>query len=135
MVCSTGFTAGRTPVGTFKIGTKRRWLNSPKSNSHPHLYEQFACRINGNIWIHSTCFHKSNPNTLERDSYLDLGQPVSAGCIRLSVRDALWIFANCLAGTSVKVLKSGGPPAVCVEALPPLPDGAAYDPTDPAVLH
>lgn len=130
-VCSTGKTPGRTPVGSFKISTKRRWLNSPSY----HVREQFACRINGYIWIHSTCFTKYDPNALERESYTDLGRPVSAGCIRLTVRDAKWIYANCPAGTVIKIVKSGGPAAVCLTDMPALPDGATYDPTDSSVSH
>lgn len=133
MTCSTARQGKRTPTGTFKIDVKRRWLSSPTY----HTYEQFACRIyaDGKIWLHSTCFMKYDPNTLETDSYLDLGKPVSAGCIRLAVRDILWVYANCPSGTVVKVVKNGGPPAVCVTELPALPDGATYDPTDPAVAH
>jgi lipoprotein-anchoring transpeptidase ErfK/SrfK len=129
MVCSTAKQGRTTPTGTFRISTRRRWLNSPKAHSR----EQYALRINGKIWIHSTCFTKYDSNTLERDSYEGLGTPASAGCVRLCVADAKWIFDNCPSGTVVKVMKSGGPAAQCVEPLPPLPSGATYDPTDPAV--
>jgi lipoprotein-anchoring transpeptidase ErfK/SrfK len=130
--CSTARTGKITPTGnSFKITTKSRWLSSPAYNS----YEQFACRINGKIWIHSTCFWKRDPNMLDAESYQDLGKPVSAGCIRLSVRDAFWVYANCPGNTVVKVVKNGGPAPVCLEELPPLPEGATYDPTDPAVVR
>jgi hypothetical protein len=131
MACSTARPGKKTPPGTFKISTKVRWLSSPTY----HTYEQFACRIDGKIWIHSTCFVKRDSNTLETDSYLQLGEPVSAGCIRLTVRDILWIYANCPGGTVVKVVKDGGPLAVCLTDMPELPAGTAYDPTDPAVVH
>ena len=135
MVCSTGRTPARTPLGTFKISTKRRWLYSPASASHPTSYEQFACRFNNKIWFHSTVFDKANTNTLQSDSYLGLGQPISAGCVRLSVRDSLWIYANCPTGTVVKVVTKGGPTPVYVEPLPPLPAGSASDPTDPTIAR
>lgn len=130
-VCSSGRTPGRTPLGTFKISTKRRWLNSPNYG----VREQYACRFNDYIWTHSTCFYKYDPNTLEVESYLDLGKPVSAGCIRMCVRDAKWVYVNCPGGTVVKVIKSGGPAPICVEPLPELPAGATYDPTDLSVAH
>jgi lipoprotein-anchoring transpeptidase ErfK/SrfK len=134
MVCSTGVPP-RTYPGTFKISTKRRWLNSPPKNGRPQSYEQFACRFNDVIWFHATVFEKMDSKRLEPDSYLNLGKPVSAGCVRLCVRDALWIYSNCPAGTVVKVIKSGGPTPVCLEPLPPLPEGATYDPTDPLMIQ
>lgn len=134
MVCSTGVPP-KTYPGSFKINTKRRWLSSPPKNGRPQSYEQFAVCFNKPIWFHSTVFDKMNPNAMERDSYLGLGQPVSAGCVRLSVRDARWIFTNCPAGAVVKVVKSGGPIPVYLEPLPPLPDSAAYDPTDDSITH
>lgn len=132
MVCSTGVPP-RTSPGTFKIGMKRRWLNSPPKNGRPQSYEQFAVCFNKPIWFHATVCKKMDPHTLETDSYLNLGSPVSAGCVRLSVRDALWVYANCPAGTVVKVVKDGGPAPACVLPLPALEEGMDYDPTDPTV--
>ena len=34
-----------------------------------------------------------------------LGTPVSAGCIRLTVQDAKWIFDNAKPGTTVKIVQ------------------------------
>lgn len=137
MVCSTARDGEPMYTGTFKIDKKVRWLHSESNDLHPDLYEQYACRIYAGegIWFHSTCYFKMKNDALERESYTDLGSPASAGCVRLCVRDAAWIYANCPEGTSVQVVESGGPPAVCLEALPPLPDGVTCDPTDPAISH
>lgn len=133
MLCSTGVPP-RTYPGTFKISMRRRWLNSPPKNGRPQSYEQFAVCFNKPIWFHSTVYSKMDPNKMEVDSYQDLGKPVSAGCVRLSVRDVMWIYVNCPSGTVVKVVKSGGPTPVYIEPLPPLPEGATYDPTDPMII-
>jgi hypothetical protein len=136
MICSTAKPPKRTRTGSFKILKKASWLLSKKNELHPDLYLQFACHIHeeARLWIHSTSFFKRNSNTLDEESYRMLGNPASAGCIRLCVRDALWIYANCPVGTAVEIVKGGGPPALCPGELPPLPEGATYDPTDPAVL-
>lgn len=131
-VCSTGRTSGRTPVGTFKIGQKYRWIGSRAPYNE---YMQFAFRIRDYIMIHSVPYTRPDPNKLLREGYQDLGKPVSAGCIRLTTRDAKWLYANCPTGTVVKVVAKGGPAAVCVAPVPPLPDGATYDPTDTSSGH
>jgi hypothetical protein len=129
MPCSTGRVDKDTPVGTFKIGTKARWLSSQKYGT----FEQYASRIVGSIWIHSTIFKKKDPNTLVKSSFKNIGRPASMGCIRLSVGDAKWVFDNCPKGTAVQIVKSGGPETLCVETLPPQPNPGDFDPTDPAV--
>lgn len=134
MLCSTGVPP-KTDAGTYKISMRRRWLSSPPKNGRPQSYEQFAVCFNKPIWFHSTVFSKMDSNKMEPDSYQNLGQPVSAGCVRLSVRDAMWIYVNCPSGTVVKVVKSGGPTPICLEPLPELPAGATYDPTDPTILR
>jgi hypothetical protein len=128
MVCSTARKGKITGTGKYNILVKRLWLSS---TNRGYGYEQYACKYKDAFWIHSTCYTKQKTDALERDSYLDLGTPASAGCIRLCVRDALWVYANCPNGTAVEIVKSGGPPAMCPGELPPLPDGATYDPTDP----
>lgn len=133
MVCSTGVPP-RTYPGTYKISRRLRWLHSRAKNGHPASDEPFAVCFNDPIWFHGVLYEKRDGNTLMAESYLDLGKPVSAGCVRLCVRDILWIYANCPSGTVVKVVKSGGPTPVCVEPLPPLPEGATYDPTDPMII-
>ena len=133
-LCSTGVPP-RTSPGIFKMSMKQRWLYSPPKNGRPLSFEPFAICFNRPIWFHGTVYDKRDPNTLETDSYQNLGQPVSAGCVRHCVRDAKWLYVNCPAGTVVKVVKSGGPAPICVEPLPELPAGATYDPTDPSVTR
>ena len=129
MKCSTGREASFTPVGTFRMQAKHRWLNSGDTK------EQYASRVVGSILIHSTLFTDGNIRKLVRDSYNRLGRPASAGCIRLCVRDAKWIYSNCPVGTTVKIVTSGGPAITNLETLPPLKAGMTYDPTDTAITR
>jgi lipoprotein-anchoring transpeptidase ErfK/SrfK len=133
MQCSTGKAEEYTPVGTFNIyGNRYRWR---ASKTKYHEFMQFACRINGFIMIHSIPYLEKNPTKLDRQAYLELGKPVSAGCIRLVARDAKWIYTNCPNGTAVTVVTRGGPAAVCLTSIPPLPAGSTVDPTDTSIIH
>ena len=46
----------------------------------------------------------SNESSLIAGSLYKLGTKASHGCVRLSVDDAKWIYTNCPAGTTVKVV-------------------------------
>lgn len=128
MRCSTGRKPDYTPLGTFSIYAKSRWLRAVNGQ-----YVQYACRFNKHILIHSLSYNRANARKLDTRSYADLGQPVSAGCVRLLARDSQWIFENCPIGTRVKVVSSGGPTVSAVEPIPELPAGQTWDPTDPAI--
>lgn len=128
MRCSTGLKPNYTPVGTFRIYAKYRWIRAVTNQ-----YVQYACRFNNHILIHSLSYKRTDVKTMITQSYADLGKAVSAGCVRLSARDSKWIFDNCPTGTKVKVMKSGGPAVTAVEPIPELPAGQTWDPTDPAI--
>lgn len=129
MICSTGSKKGRFPYGTYKIYSKATWMISSIQT-----YFRYACRFNGPYLIHSVTYEKRNIHTLIPESYLDLGKPVSAGCIRLSVRDAKWIYDHCSLGTVVDYRDTGGPSVTKLSTLPDLESWMDFDPTDPECL-
>ena len=101
MVCSTGKDATPTPQGTFtSTSPVARWGYFPKYD----VWGQYLYRINGSILFHSVLYTDSNENSLIAGSLYKLGSKASHGCVRLSVEDAKWIYTNCPAGTTVKVV-------------------------------
>lgn len=101
MVCSTGKDATPTPKGTFtSTSPVARWGYFPKYD----VWAQYLYRINGSILFHSVLYTDSNEDSLISGSLYKLGTKASHGCVRLSVADAKWIYNNCPAGTTVKVV-------------------------------
>lgn len=95
--CSGGT---ETPVGTFHTTVKYDWRAL-----FGNVWGQYATRITGSILFHSVPYYKKDKSTLEYDEYNKLGTTASAGCIRLSVQDAKWIYDNCPIGTTVKMYR------------------------------
>ena len=96
MVCSTGAATPRS--GVYRTPQKARWgvLIGP-------VWGQYCTRITGQILFHSVPYLKNcDPSSLEYWEYDRLGTTRSMGCIRLTVKDAKWIFDNCPLGTSVE---------------------------------
>jgi len=125
MICSPG--AG-TPLGNFNIGQQYRWwtlLGGVKG--------QFCSRITGNVLFHSVPYSAANNRALITKYYNQLGQPVSHGCVRLSVSDAIWIYNNCPPGTSVTIYNSPDPGPLGRPAPIIIPAGQTWDPTDPTL--
>lgn len=128
MVCSVG-AAGNTPEGVFDLGGREEWLALEGDT-----YGQYAVGITGNILFHSVPYFTQNKNDLEIEEYNKLGKSVSAGCVRLSVIDAKWIYDNCDEMTYVEIFESDydGPLGKPVAAV--ISSGGAegnWDPTDP----
>ena len=126
MVCSVG-EGKNTPNGVFGVGEKYQWLYLQGD-----VYGQYATGIIGNILFHSVPYHTQNKADLKVDEYNKLGEAASAGCIRLSVVDAKWIYDNCKDGTYVNIFESvyegplGKPVAAKIEK-----QDENWDPTDP----
>ena len=118
MVCSTGVATPKS--GVYKLtNTRYKWRAL-----FGGVYGQYAVKIVGNILFHSVPY-------LSTDK---LGTSASAGCIRLTVTDTLWIYNNCGSGTQVEFSSSasnplGKPSAKKISAYPEL---RGFDPTDPA---
>ena len=129
MVCSTGEYTPKS--GVYKIPNKWRWLGLEGD-----VYGQYSTQIVGNILFHSVPYlERGNPASLEYWEYDKLGTYASAGCIRLTVADAIWIYNNCEIGTKVEFYSSsepgplGKPTAQKISEAPG--DLKNWDPTDP----
>ncbi len=127
MVCSTG---KATPTsGTYKMSNKYRWhqLNGG-------VYGQYCSRITGHILFHSVPYAKNTPDSLKYTAYDKLGTKASAGCIRLTVADALWIYNNCESGTYVEFYSSSDPGPLGKPSAQKISSNEKcrnWDPTDP----
>lgn len=129
MVCSCGREGSETPEGVFKTSAYYEWRKMVDST-----YGRYAVRFNGGILFHSVPYIEDSPNTLEWEEYNKLGENASLGCVRLSVKDAKWIFDNCKRGTEVVIYSDsetagelGKPTAIKIEESSPY---RTWDPTD-----
>ena len=126
-ICSTG---EATPIGTFYTPEKYRWheLNG-------QLYGQWCTRIHGGVLFHSVYYYKYNDNmSLSTSAYNKLGTKASHGCVRLTARDAKWIYDNCRLGTKVMVKTSCANPFGKPSAYK-LASSHTWDPTDPNAYY
>ena len=127
--CSTGRDAdNNTPAGLYSIEKKYRWRQM-----FGGVYAQYACRFVGNYLFHSVPYYSQDPANLEMEEFSKLGTPASAGCVRLCVRDAKWIYDNLPIGTQVRVIESKEGPHN-TKPIPALINDAehyGWDPTDP----
>ena len=125
MVCSTGTATPRG--GVYKLNYKYRWL--PLFGG---VYGQYCTRITGNILFHSVPYLRNHqPDSLEYWEYDKLGTAASAGCVRLTVADAKWIYDNCASGCYVEfctTLNVSKPSAAKISSNTTCRN---YDPTDP----
>ena len=128
MVCSTG---EYTPTaGVYKIPARWEWLGL-----QGNVYGHYATQIKGNILFHSVPYlEKYNPASLEYWEYDKLGTYASAGCVRLTVADAKWIYDNCANGTYVEFYSSSNPGPLgkpTAKKISNMPDELRnWDPTD-----
>ena len=125
-LCSTG---KETPAGTFRTSDKYTWRLL-----FGDVYGQYATRIYKHILFHSVPYFEKDPSTLEYEEYNKLGTQASAGCIRLTVEDAKWIYDHCPAGTTVKIYADGEEPlqpkkSKKIDTTDTVRRG--WDPTDP----
>lgn len=93
MVCSTG---EATPTsGVYKIPARWEWLRL-----QGYVWGHYSTQIKGNILFHSVPYLRQGElDSLEYWEYDKLGTAASAGCVRLTVQDAKWIYDNCKNGT------------------------------------
>ncbi|MBP0968923.1 MAG: L,D-transpeptidase [Oscillospiraceae bacterium] len=136
MVCSTG---EDTPTGTYY--TYDDPSNSSWSPYYPWwplyggVYGMYSTGIVDSILFHSVPYYSPDPGDLEYDEYNKLGTSASAGCVRLSVRDMMWVFSHCPKGTMVVFYDDaddpgplGKPEPVRIDTESP---NRGWDPTDP----
>lgn len=91
--CSTGISGEETPSGSFSIKEKGDWFFSEKYSQGGKYWTQ----ITGDILFHSIPFAKDKTTVLD----YTMNKPSSHGCIRLSLDDAKWIYANIPKGSKV----------------------------------
>ena len=127
LVCSTGVA---TPTsGVYKMSNKYRWhmLNGG-------VYGQYCTRITGHILFHSVPYATNSPDSLKYVAYDKLGTRASAGCIRLTVEDAMWVYNNCASGTYVEFYSSSNPGPLGKPSAKKISSNVScrnWDPTDP----
>ena len=128
MICSTDRFERKPPDALYAMdGQKLRWLTTVVNGT----YAQYATRIIAKILFHSVTYSAISPDTLQVDTYHDLGTNASAGCVRLLVEDAKWIYDNVPAGTPVRFMTSERDDELLDELAPPPLGGGKWDPTDP----
>jgi len=97
MVCSSGDALSQTPKGTFKTSDKIKYSWLPEYNAGAYYFVRFF----GSYLFHSTPVDKDG-NTIESEQ-INLGKPVSHGCVRLDINDAKWLYEFVPSGTTVKI--------------------------------
>ena len=128
MVCSTGTATPRS--GKYQSGYKARWIKL-----FGNVHGQYSTRIVGNILFHSVPYLQySDPASLEYWEYDKLGTTASAGCVRLAVADAKWIYDNIGSGTIVEFYSDSNPGPLGKPSARKISGNEScrnWDPTDP----
>ena len=130
MLCSVGFA---TPTsGTYSLKKYGGW---EWKGLQGDVFGQYATQITGNILFHSVPYTKKGDNSsLEYWEYDKLGTPASLGCIRLTVKNAKWIYDNCASGTKVYFYKDSNPGPLGKPSERKISGDSevnGWDPTDP----
>lgn len=123
MICSTGYA---TPKGVF--GSKGKYVM--KGLIHG-VFGQYSTWITGNILFHSVPSARATKDSVSVRNYNQLGTTASAGCVRLTVADAKWIYDNCELGTLIEIYEDDDPGPLGKPEAIKLPEGSKWDPTDP----
>ena len=131
MVCSTGKATPKSgtytiPSGTYSRGTWGMMVGG--------VWAQYFTRIVNSILFHSVPYTAQNKWSLEYWEYDKLGTSASAGCIRLTVENAKWIYNNCPAGTKVEFYADSNPGPIEPEQPDKITEHESvrgWDPTDP----
>lgn len=129
MVCSTGTATPKS--GVFPIPERWTW-----GELFGNVYGQYCIKITGNILFHSVPYlRKGDHSSLKYWEYDKLGSTASAGCIRLTVSDVIWLYNNCENGTKVEFYSNSDPGPLgkpSAKKISSYPDSVrSWDPTDP----
>ena len=132
MLCSIGTaTPAAGNVYTIPNGKWDRWTWGQMVGG---VWAQYYTRIKGSILFHSVPYTSKAKGTLEYWEYDKLGTKASAGCIRLTVQDAKWIYDNCKPGTKVEFYEDSNPGPLGKPTAQKISDDEevrGWDPTDP----
>lgn len=128
MLCSCGTYTPKS--GTYKTSNKYTW----RPLVH-NVYGQYATRIVNKILFHSVPYSTNKKDALLYEEYDKLGKTASEGCVRLTVKDAKWIYDNCPRGTMVEFYSSSNPGPLGKPSAQKISSNLEcrnWDPTDPA---
>lgn len=130
MVCSTGTYTPKS--GVYKIPAKIGWCGLMGD-----VYGQYTTQIVGDILFHSVPYlKKGDKSSIEYWEYDKLGTKASLGCVRLTCKDAKWIYDNCQIGTQVEFYSSSNPGPLGKPSARKISDAPenirGWDPTDPS---
>ena len=98
--CSTGELGDsetETPLGTFNIQSKGEYFFSNKYQEGARYYIKFF----SNYLIHSIPVDKKG-NIIEEEKS-KIGNPVSHGCIRISMENSKWVYENVPQGSQIMI--------------------------------
>lgn len=135
MVCSIGTATPES--GVYNTKNKYTWRKLYGHTEGTYVWGQYATRIVNSILFHSVPYQNENdPSSLEYWEYDKLGTKASAGCVRLTVEDAKWIYDNCAIGTQVEFYSSADPGPLGKPTAQKIsnesPEVRGWDPTDPS---
>lgn len=126
-----------TPLGNYSICTNGQSVKyTLKPMNEPDgkiLYARWATHIVGNVYFHGIAVGAQSHYSLPASTYNRLGSPASAGCIRMTIADAKWIYDYASTGTKVKIIKGSASKPGPLGKNPTIKSNVNYDPTDPAV--
>lgn len=128
-----------TPIGNYSICTNGIAVKySLKTMHEPDgsiVYARWCSHIVGNVYFHAVAVGSQSHYALNAYSYNRLGSPASAGCIRMTVADAKWLYDYVSTGTPVKIVKgsSSKPGPLGKNPTIKIQGSINYDPTDPEV--
>ena len=126
--CSPG-AGNNTPVGTFYSRRGYPW-----GGLFGGVYGQYSTIITGHVLFHSVPYRSMNKDDLIWEYYNRLGSKDSLGCVRLTVKDAKWVYDNCPNGTMIKIYDGNLPNGVSkpeAQKIDPNDERRGWDPTDP----
>lgn len=128
-----------TPLGNYSICTNGISVKYSLKEMHEPdgriLYARWSSHIVGNVYFHAIAVSAKSHYSLPSARYNRLGSPASAGCIRMTVADAKWVYDYASTGTPVKISKgnSSKPGPLGKAAVIKTTGSINYDPTDPGV--
>ena len=105
---STARKGKNTPVGNWKIqgakNLKAKYRTAKLSGGKS--YAEYLVRFKGAKCMHGVPYSKRNTKGyVNKNEFNKLGTPRSAGCVRMPIKMARYIYNNCPVGTPVIVLK------------------------------
>lgn len=128
-----------TPIGNYSICSNGEAVRySLKTMHEPDgsiVYARWCTHIVGNVYFHAIAVGSQSHNALSSSKFNSLGSPASAGCVRMTVADAKWLYDYMPTGTPVKIVvgSSSKPGPLGKPTLIKTSYGINYDPTDPAI--